>query len=53
MNEEEKKKLRELWDFTESLAEECAREMKVESTLILSSVMTKFEELFTKELNEE
>ena len=52
MDEEAKRKLRELWDHCEKLSEEHGWHDQ-EAVEVLDSVMTKFEELFSKELNEE
>lgn len=51
MNEEEKKKLQELWDFMEVELGSSAFSSK-ETSEPINRVMNKFEELFSKELND-
>jgi hypothetical protein len=48
MDEEDKQKLRQLWDFIELMRSQ----VPSESSLVeLNAIQDKFEELFTKELN--
>jgi hypothetical protein len=52
MTEDEKRKLKEIWDYIEDVQQEATLDPQRCGHCVAGDVLSKFEELFTKELNE-
>lgn len=52
MDEESKRKLQELWDFMSELHDKSAQRIQSDAAEVMDVALRKFEELFSKEINE-